>query len=59
MDPLRRACHSYSGLGGSGTYGAGILQSHTSQGRGYFLLPGLSLSPTTSPITGGRVVVTP
>lgn len=34
-----------------------ILQSHTSEGPGDFLLPGLS--PTASPITGGRVVVTP
>jgi hypothetical protein len=38
---------------------AGILQSHTSQGHGYFLLPGLSPSATTSPIIGGRVLVTP
>jgi ELWxxDGT repeat protein len=35
----------------------GILLSHRAEGFGYFLLPGLTPSTTTSPILGGRVVV--
>lgn len=35
----------------------GIMLSHRSKGYGYFLLPGLTPSTTTSPILGGRVVV--
>lgn len=36
---------------------AGILLSHRNKGYGYFMLPGLLPSTTTSPILGGRVVM--
>jgi hypothetical protein len=57
--PLRGVCRLDYDLGLNGTCLADILQSHTSEGHGYFLLPSLRPNATTSPITGGRVLVAP
>jgi hypothetical protein len=57
--PLRGVCRLDYDLGLNGTCLADILQSHTNEGHGYFLLPSLRPNATTSPITGGRVLVAP